>query len=144
MDEIVTEIEIDASPEAVWSVLTDFETYPDWNPVLEIDGEAAEGQRLEVTTEYENTRSMTFRPTVLVVDEPKELRWQGRLFVPGLYDGEHRFVLSGVDERERTRLTHAETFRGALVGFINRRIGDNVEAGFTQMNEALKHRVENG
>lgn len=143
MDEIVTEIEIDASPETVWSVLTDFETYPDWNPVLEIDGEAVEGQRLEVTTDYENTRPMTFRPTVLVVDEPMELRWQGRLFVPGLYDGEHRFVLTAVDEGERTRLTHAETFRGALVGFINRRIGDDVEAGFNQMNDALKHRIEN-
>lgn len=87
---------------------------------------------------------MTFRPTVLVVDEPTELRWQGRLFVPGLYDGEHRFVLTAVDDGERTRLTHAETFRGALVGFINRRIGNDVDAEFNQMNEALKHRVENG
>lgn len=86
---------------------------------------------------------MTFRPTVLVVDEPTEFRWQGRLFVLGLYDGEHRFGLTPIDEAERTRLTHAETFRGALVGFINRRIGDNVEAGFNQMNDALKHRVEN-
>jgi len=39
-------------------------------------------------------------------------------------------------------VTHAETFRGALVGFISRRIGGNVEAGFEQMNEALKRRVE--
>jgi hypothetical protein len=144
MDEIVTEIEIDASPEAVWSVVTDFETYPEWNPVLAIDGDLTEGERLEVTTGYENTRPMTFRPTVLVVDEPTEFRWQGRLFVPGLYDGEHRFVLTPLDDGNRTRLTHAETFRGALVGFINRRIGDDVEAGFNQMNEALKQQVENG
>lgn len=143
MDEIATEIEIDASPEAVWAVLTDFEAYSEWNPVLEIAGEATEGERLEVTTAYENTRPMTFRPTVLVVDEPTEFRWQGRLFVPKLYDGEHRFLLTPLDDGGRTRLTHAETFRGALVGFINRRIGDDVEAGFHQMNEALKHRVEN-
>lgn len=142
MDEIVTRIEIDASPEAVWSVLTDFEAYPEWNPVLDVDGEAVEGERLDVTTDYENTRPMTFRPTVLVVDEPTELRWQGRLFVPGLYDGEHRFMLTPVDDAQRTRLTHAETFRGVLVGFINRRIGDAVEAGFDRMNDALKNRVE--
>ncbi|ELY55597.1 hypothetical protein C491_15542 [Natronococcus amylolyticus DSM 10524] len=142
MDEIVTEIEIDASPDAVWTVLTDFASYPEWNPVLEIDGEPTEGERLEVTTVYENTRPMTFRPTVLVANEPTEFRWQGRLFVPGLYDGEHRFVLTTSDDGERTRLTHAETFRGALVGFINRRIGDDVETGFKQMNEALKQRVE--
>jgi hypothetical protein len=29
-----------------------------------------------------------------------------------------------------------------LVGFINRRIGDAVEAGFDRMNGALKNRVE--
>jgi len=75
MDEIVTEIEINASPEAVWAVLTDFEAYPDWNPALEIAGEAIEGNRLEVTMEYENTRPMTFRPKVLVADEPTEFRW---------------------------------------------------------------------
>ncbi|WP_254274378.1 SRPBCC domain-containing protein [Haloarcula marina] len=143
MDEIVTEIEIDASPEAVWAVLTDFEAYPDWNPALEITGEAVEGKRLEVTMEYENTRAMTFRPKVLVMDKPTEFRWQGHLFVAGLYDGEHRFVLTALDDGERTRLTQAETFHGVLVGFINRRIGDDVEAGFNQVNEALKRRVEN-
>lgn len=35
MDEIVTEIEIDAPPEAVWTALTDFETDPEWNPELD-------------------------------------------------------------------------------------------------------------
>ena len=143
-DEIVTEIDINAPPGAVWAVLTDFASYPEWNPVLEIDGEATEGERFEVRTSYKNTRPMTFSPTVLVLNEPAEFRWQGRLFVPGLYDGEHRFVLTALDDGERTRLTHAETFRGALVGFINRRIGADVETGFNQMNEALKRRVENG
>ncbi|WP_336001235.1 SRPBCC domain-containing protein [Halorientalis halophila] len=143
MDEIITDIEIDGSPEAVWAVLTDFEAYPEWNPAMEIDGDAVEGDRLEVTMDYENMRKMTFNPRVLVADRPTELRWQGRLFVSGLYDGEHRFELTSLDDGERTRLTQAETFRGVLVGFINRRIGDDVEAGFNQVNEALKRRVEN-
>jgi hypothetical protein len=142
MDEIVTEIEINGPPATVWDVLTDFERYSEWNPVMDISGEPTEGERLEVTVSYENTRQMTFRPNVLIADEPTELRWQGRLFVKGLYDGEHRFLLTPLDEGERTRVTHAETFRGALVGFINRRIGSNVDAGFKQMNEALKERVE--
>jgi hypothetical protein len=143
MDEIITDIEIDGSPEAVWAVLTDFEAYPEWNPAMEIDGDAVEGDRLEVTMDYENMRKMTFNPRVLVSDRPTELRWQGRLFVSGLYDGEHRFELTPLDDGERTRLTQAETFRGVLVGFINRRIGDDVETGFNQVNEALKRRVEN-
>ena len=90
---------------ALWTVLTDFESYPEWNPALEIEGEAEEGERLQVTTDYENTRPMTFRPTVLVVNEQTELGWQGRLFGPGLYDREHRFVLTALDGGERTTNT---------------------------------------
>ncbi len=32
----------------------------------------------------------TFRPTVLVAEPNRELRWLGRLFMPGPFDGEHR------------------------------------------------------
>jgi carbon monoxide dehydrogenase subunit G len=41
-----TDFEIDASDEAVWAVLVDFESYGDWNPSLpSISGELREGSR---------------------------------------------------------------------------------------------------
>ena len=33
MQQIVTEIDIAASPERVWSILMDFSAYPQWNPL---------------------------------------------------------------------------------------------------------------
>lgn len=144
MDEIITTAEIDAPPRAVWEVLTDFERYDEWNPTIDITGSPTEGDRIEMVLTLPDRKPQAFRPKLLTVDEPTELRWQGRLFVPGLYDGEHRFVLEPLDDGERTRLTHAETFRGVLVGFVNRRIGDDIETGFERMNEALKARVEDG
>ena len=44
-----TEIAIDAPPERVWAVLTDFERYGEWNPfVPSLQGELSGGSRLRV------------------------------------------------------------------------------------------------
>ena len=34
MKELHSEIEIDASAERVWGILTDFASYPEWNPFI--------------------------------------------------------------------------------------------------------------
>src|SRR5690242_744195 len=105
-----TEIEISAPPERVWAVLTDFGAYPEWNPFIRsIEGEATAGSRLRVRIEPPGSRGMTFRPTVQAVDANRELRWLGRLFVRGLFDGEHRLV---VEERGegRSRFLQSERF----------------------------------
>jgi len=142
MEEIRTEITIDAPPTDVWGVLTNFERYPEWNPSLSVEGPLETGEQLEVTFTYADRQPTTVRPTLVVVDEPTELRWRGRFLFSGLYDAEHWFLLHPLEAGERTRLVHAETFRGVLVGFVNRRIGRDVETGFTEMNACLKRRVE--
>ena len=49
MQQLQTEIEINASPSVVWSVLTDLGRYADWNPfVTTADGTVREGERLTV------------------------------------------------------------------------------------------------
>jgi hypothetical protein len=45
MQELRREIEIDAPPERVWAVVTDFAAYPEWNPFIRrIRGELHEGE----------------------------------------------------------------------------------------------------
>ncbi len=140
MKRLETTIDIDAPPETVWEVLTDFAAYPEWNPFMTVEGAPRTGERLTVRLTPPGGRATTFRPTVLVADGT-ELRWRGKLLVPGLYDGEHVFTL---EERESdtTHLVHGEAFSGVLVGPINRRVGPAVERGFWQMNAALKERAE--
>ena len=40
MPDLLLDIEIAASPERVWSVLTDFAAYPAWNPYQTFEGRA--------------------------------------------------------------------------------------------------------
>jgi hypothetical protein len=78
MKELHSEIEIDASAELVWGVLTDFASYPEWNSfVREISGEPKVGELLEVRLEPPGGRGITLRTTVLKADPERQLRWLG-------------------------------------------------------------------
>ena len=136
MQELRTEIEIDATPERVWQVLTDFERYPEWNPfMVSVEGVAREGERLK-----SRIGSMTFRPVVLAVDAPRELRWRGRLLLPGVFDGAHRFQIEPLGA-ERVRFVQSERFEG-LLALLMTLIGKSTRRGFEAMNAALKQRAE--
>jgi hypothetical protein len=136
------EVEIQASAERVWEVLTDFAAYPDWNPfIVQAAGEPVPGQRLELRMRLSGGRGMTIRPEVLEADPGRALRWLGRLLVPGLFDGEHRFTIQPSGPG-RVRLTQHEEFRGLLAPLLLAMIAKPTLASFHQMNQALKARLE--
>ncbi len=94
MKTLHTQIDIDVPAERVWDALTNIADYPTWNPFMpHLAGTLAPGERLEVTLEPPGGAAMTFRPTVLAVEPARELRWVGRLLIPGLFDGEHQFEI---------------------------------------------------
>ena len=137
--ELRTEIVIDAPADRVWDVLVDFADYPQWNPfITRIEGTPETGARL--TADLDGDLAMTITPTILHVEPARELRWLGRLWIPGLLDGEHRFQLEEL-EPGRTRLVHAEEFRGLLIPLVWPWMADSTEAGFRAMNEALRARA---
>jgi hypothetical protein len=140
--EIHTDIEIAATPERVWAILTDFAAYPQWNPFIRsIEGQPERGATLKVRIQASGAKAMTFRPTVLVAEPGRELRWLGRLLVSGLFDGEHRFVIQP-SPAGTVRFEQGERFTGLLVGFLQRSLDQDVKRGFREMNLALKRRVE--
>jgi hypothetical protein len=135
-----TEVEIDAPPREVWRVLADFRAYPEWNPfITQISGQLLAGQRLAVTFGSSEGRQWSFKPTLLVVEPERELRWLGHLWIKGLFDGEHFFTLRELDGK--TRVMHGEDFRGILVKLMHKTLTDAAR-GFVGMNQALKRRVE--
>ncbi|MDD5280573.1 SRPBCC domain-containing protein [Acidithiobacillus sp.] len=142
MHQIVTQIDIAASPERVWSILTDFSAYPQWNPFIHaISGAAKPGEKLRVTIQPEGRRAMAFRPKVLKAANQQELRWLGHLGIPGLFDGEHYFQLTTISNGH-TRFTQGEQFSGILVGVFLSSMEAATTGGFQAMNQALKNRAE--
>jgi len=138
---ITTSIEIDAAPEVVWRVLTDFASHPEWNPFIrQISGEVSVGSRLRVNITPPGGRGMTFKPAVTAATPDRELAWLGSLGVRGVFDGAHSFVLEDLGGG-RTRVTQSETFGGVLVPFFGSGLDSTVQ-GFEQMNRALKDRCE--
>ncbi len=135
------EIDIDASPEAVWQVLTDLEHYPDWNPfITSAVGRPEVGERLVNRLQPPGGRAMTFKPHVTVVEEEKTFEWLGKLGPSGVFDGRHRFELEATPTG--TRLTQSESLDGILVRLLRRSLDTTTKLGFEAMNLALKTRAE--
>jgi len=137
--EIKTEILIHATLDKVWTILTNFENYPNWNPFIKsVIGEVKVGNKITVRIEPSKEKGMTFKPTVLIYEANKELRWIGRLLFPGLFDGEHKFEL--IDNGNGTiTFRQSEKFKGIFVWFLN---VENTKKGFEEMNGKLKELSE--
>ena len=141
MKQVSSQIEIEAPVERVWDLLTDFSRFPEWNPFIrKASGQLKVGERLEVNLQPSGTRSMTFKPRVLKADFGRELRWIGRLLIPGLFTGEHSFTIEPLDGK-RVRFVQSERFTGLLVP-LSRGLVNDARRGFEEMNQALKERAE--
>jgi len=140
--EIKTEVVIKASPEKVWSILTNFENYPAWNPFIKsIKGDVKTGHKIAARIEPPDASGMTFKPKVLSFIPNKELRWIGHFLFAGLFDGEHKFEL--IDNRNgTTTFVQSEKFNGILVPLFKKTLNDNTIRGFREMNQKLKELAE--
>lgn len=140
--ELQTQIDIEAAPETVWNVLTDLETYSEWNPfIVESSGHVAVGERLTNRMQPPGGKAMTFKPSVTVVEPAATFEWLGRLGLPGVFDGRHRFELHPTASGG-TRLVQTEEFDGVLVPLLRKSLDTKTHAGFEAMNSALKARAE--
>lgn len=137
-----TEIEIEASAERVWSVLTDFVAYPQWNPFIKsVAGEPEQGARLQIAVQPSGGKLMRFAPVVLAAESGHELRWLGHFLFPGVFDGEHCFLIEPLGQG-KVLFQQSERFSGVLVRLLRTSLDRDTKRGFEEMNSALKERAE--
>jgi len=110
-----SEVVIHAPPERVWSVLTDFAEYPEWNPFfVNAEGELVVGESLQLTMQPVGKDQQSFSPELLALEPHRKLVWRGRLWIPWLFDGTHSFSIERIDARS-VKLTQHEDFAGMFV-----------------------------
>lgn len=141
MSGLQTSIEIEAPIETIWSVLTDFAAYPEWNPFIRrLEGDLVMGSRLTVVLQPDGLRPSTFRPTVVELEPGRSFAWLGHVLIPGILDGRHRFELRPGPGTAST-LEQTEMFSGVLVPLVGGTLAA-ARRGFVRMNEVVKDRSE--
>ena len=141
MKELCTEVEIQASPEKVWQILTDLDKWPEWNPFIHhAIGKVQVGEAVDITFRSAS-KEMTLHCTVIKAEPNRELRWKYHVMLPGLFNGEHSFTIEPM-ETDKVRFIDRETFNGLLVPLQAKDIDTNSRRGFEEMDKALKARAE--
>ena len=142
MKELRTEITINGSAARVWDVLTDLDSFHEWNPFLRrASGVVRVGEKLNVYMKPPGGMGMSFKPNVVKAEPNREFRWVGHLGIPGIFDGEHIFEIEP-DGDASCSLVQREQFRGILVPMMLAMVSKSTLRGFNEMNQALKSRVE--
>ena len=131
-----TSIQIHASPQRVWAVLTDRAAYPRWNPfIVSSDGQLKPGATL-INRMHDATGDTTFTPVLQVVDPGHELQWIGRVGPGGIFDGQHTFTIQQI-RPGLVLFTQREDFTGVAVPFYEGHLHADTLPMFRAMNAAL-------
>jgi hypothetical protein len=141
MKELRTEIEIQASAEKVWQILTGLEKYPEWNPFIRHAIGKAEVDKTVDIDFQPDSKGLKLHCTVIVAEPNRELCWKYHFIHPVLFRGEHSFTINRMGDNQ-IRFIDREIFYGWLVPLQAKDIDTNTKSGFEAMDKALKARAE--
>ena len=129
-------VNIGATPDEVWALLTDAPAYPEWNStVISIDGTIAAGEEIALKAKIDPKR--TFDLTVSTFEPGQRLVWEdgGRAF-----KGVRTFTLTPREDGT-TDVTMAEVLTGSMMGMIEGKLPD-FRPSFNDFAADLKRAAE--
>ena len=129
---------IEASPDAVWAILTDAPRYTKWDSGVErVGGRIAPGEKITVISRVNPGRAFPVRVTDFVPGQ--KMVWSGGMPL-GLFKGVRTFTLSR-QANGAIRFTMREEYHGPLAPLIWRSIPD-LGPSFQQFATGLKNQAE--
>lgn len=143
MKTIETQIKASSTPEKIWKILINFEEYELWNPfMIKVVGDAKLGSKIMVKIQTVRGKQRTYYPTITRLEINKELRWKGKSFLPGIFDGERIFIIEKSTDN-KVSFIHKEIFTGLGVKLVGDKLDEDLRESFDKMNIALKTKAEN-
>ena len=129
---------IQATPEAIWEILTNGPSYAGWDSgVVRVEGRIAPGETIKVVSEANPDR--TFPVKVSGWRPGESMEWSGGMPL-GLFRGVRTFSLRP-DGGGATEFMVREEYTGLLLGLIWRTIPD-LGPSFAKFAEGLKRHAE--
>ncbi|MCY4195257.1 MAG: SRPBCC domain-containing protein [bacterium] len=137
---VYSDIVIEATPEQVWEVLTDFDSMPDWSSSLQgVVGDLSEGG--QATAIYLNEGVAQEFPHILSWEEGRSFSWSDPIvFAPGIVD-HHRFVVDSTDG-SATLFVQTDQLTGDDAALPASVLAELLRGAYAQFNQELKAEVE--
>lgn len=144
MNELRTEITLEAPADRIWELLADCSLYQHWNPLFTgATGGLRVGGRLELVVSLPQIAPFRVQPEVLAVDPPGRLCWRHSLVCPAVMTWTYCNELEVIDA-QRVRVVQSSRFGGMLGTLFMLGLGSSVGAGMERFNEALVRWGEKG
>lgn len=132
-----TDIEIQAAPDKVWTVLTlDMPQDPESYGILRLEGTIALGARIKLWSAVAPDRAFSLKVTQF--EAPNLMVWRGGMPF-GLFVGARRFSIQPTGAGSLFQMQ--EAFSGPMAGLITKSIPD-LTPSFQTFANALKQRAE--
>jgi hypothetical protein len=129
------EIDVAATPDVVWEVLTDFDRWQEWNP--EVKSMSFEGPLAPGAMFRWKAGPGTIVSTVEEIDRPRYIRWRGRtLSIAAL----HEWRFEGRDGG--THVETDESFSGMLARLLRGSLQKQLDRALEEGLEHLKREAE--
>jgi uncharacterized protein YndB with AHSA1/START domain len=139
MKEYETAATIAAPPERVWAVLTNGDSYAQWNPeIVGVEGRLALGERITARVRLGDGAVRNVPQRVVTFDPPSRMEWVGGLPL-GLFVGRRTFTVTRVAGGTEFRM-HLH-MSGPLASLILKSVGDR-QPEIDRFSAALKACVE--
>jgi len=132
---------VQAPAEIVWEVVSDFETWHQWNPLYhKAEGQMKIGTTLTLEQHLPGQPATVIAPIVQDWVPYEQLHWRSSR-MGGFVTAIRYLEIENMGPQNST-FSNGELFMGLLLRFISREERRQLRAAFTQMGEAVRDRAE--